>query len=202
MKRYKLLKDLPTFKAGEEFFISDSGNLIAGTPSNPKRITVETLYGIPKKIELMAYAQETLEEFPNILTDWFEEVKATSSEYYYITDDGNVDFVVEEEPNLSRRRKAIGNIFETKEEAEKYLAYLKAKTIIKKDAKGFKPNRNDGWLYGYYFGAWNYHDEKPLSNRSNCQVGVSSIKFKTLVDIEESFKKHSEEWKTYLTYEG
>lgn len=55
MKRYKLLKDLPTFKAGEEFFISKSGNLIAGTPRNPKQITVETLYGIPKKIELMKH---------------------------------------------------------------------------------------------------------------------------------------------------
>ena len=31
-KRYKLLKDLPTFKAGDEFFISKDGNLIAGTP--------------------------------------------------------------------------------------------------------------------------------------------------------------------------
>lgn len=36
MKCYKLLKDLPTFKAGEKFFISESGNLIAGTPSDPK----------------------------------------------------------------------------------------------------------------------------------------------------------------------
>lgn len=76
MKRYKLLKDLPTFKAGEEFFINKSGNLIAETPRNPKQITVETLYGIPKKIDLMAYANETLEEFPNILTDWFEEAFA------------------------------------------------------------------------------------------------------------------------------
>ena len=143
MKRYKLLKDLPTFKAGEEFFISDSGNLIAGTPSNPKQITVETRYGLSMKIDLMAYAQETLEEFPNILKDWFEEIKAISSEYYYITDDGNVDFVVEKEPNLSRRRKAIGNIFETEEEAKKYLEYLKAKAIIKQDTKGFKPNWQD-----------------------------------------------------------
>ena len=66
MKRYILKKDLPTFKAGEKFFISKSGNLIAGTPSNPKQITVETSYGLPMKIDLMAYAQETLEEFPNI----------------------------------------------------------------------------------------------------------------------------------------
>lgn len=200
MKRYKLLKDLPTFKAGEEFFISDSGNLIAGTPSNPKRITVETLYDIPKKIELMAYAQETLEEFPNILTDWFEEVKATPSEYYYITDDGNVDFVVEEEPNLSRRRKAIGNIFETKEEAEKYLAYLKAKTIIKKDAKGFKPNwqdtDEDKWC-----GVWDII-HKEVSTHITWYGQEDTIYFKSKEDVEESFEKHPDEWKTYLTYEG
>jgi len=51
MKRYTLLRNLPTFKAGEEFFISESGNLIAGTPDNPKQITVETEYGIPMKID-------------------------------------------------------------------------------------------------------------------------------------------------------
>ena len=28
MKRYKLKKDLPTFKEGEIFYLSDSGNLI------------------------------------------------------------------------------------------------------------------------------------------------------------------------------
>lgn len=200
MKRYKLLKDLPTFKAGEEFFISKSENLIAGTPRNPKQITVETLYGIPKKIDLMAYAQETLEEFPNILTDWFEEVEVTLSEYYYITDDGNVDFVVEEEPNLSRRRKAIGNIFETKEEAEKYLAYLKAKTIIKKDAKGFKPNwqdtDEDKWC-----GVWDII-HKEVSTHITWYGQEDTIYFKSKEDVEESLKQHSEEWKTYLTYEG
>lgn len=200
MKRYKLLKDLPTFKAGEKFFISESGDLIAGTPRNPKQITVETLYGIPKKIDLMAYANETLEEFPNILTDWFEEVKATPSEYYYITDDGNVDFVVEEEPNLSRRRKAIGNIFETREEVEKYLAYLKAKTIIKKDAKGFKPNwqdtDEDKWC-----GVWDII-HKEVSTHITWYGQEDTIYFKSREDVEESFEKHPDEWKTYLTYEG
>lgn len=200
MKRYKLLKDLPTFKAGEEFFISKSGNLIAGTPRNPKQITVETLYGIPKKIDLMAYAQETLEEFPNILTDWFKEVEVTPSEYYYITDDGNVDFVVEEEPNLSRRRKAIGNIFETKEEAEKYLEFLKAKTIIKQDTKGFKPNwqntDEDKWC-----GVWDII-YKEVSTHVTWYSQEDIIYFKSKEDVEESLKQHSEEWKTYLTYEG
>lgn len=199
VKKYKLLKDLPTFKAGEEFFISDSGNLIAGTPRNPKQITVETRYGLPKKIDLMAYANETLEEFPNILTDWFEEVKATPSEYYYITDDGNVDFVVEEEPNLSRRRKAIGNIFETREEAEKHLEYLKAKTVIKQDTKGFKPDWNDKDETKYW-GYWDFYHNK-LDYDWDYGAKRVGILFKTIKDIEESFKKHPEEWRTYLTYE-
>ena len=34
MKQYKLLKDLPTFKAGQLAYISKTGNLIAGTPEN------------------------------------------------------------------------------------------------------------------------------------------------------------------------
>lgn len=198
MKRYKLLKDLPTFKAGEKFFISDSGNLIAGTPRNPKQITVETLYGIPKKIDLMAYASETLEEFPNILKDWFEELPDLN-EYFYITDDGNVDFVVEEEPNLSRRRKAIGNIFETKEEAEKYLAYLKAKTIIKKDAKGFKPNWKN--CENKYYGYWDY-EKNSFDYLVSYITKYSDICFKAEEAIKESFKKHPNEWETYLTYEG
>lgn len=206
MKRYKLLKDLPTFKAGEEFFISKSGNLIAGTPRNPKQITVKTLYGIPKKIDLMAYAQETLEEFPNILTDWFEEVEVTSSEYYYITDDGNVDFVVEEEPNLSRRRKAIGNIFETEEEAEKYIEYLKAKVIIKQDAKGAHFDWTDTSRVKYY-GVWNcqpdiLNKQLGLEYRRIITDRASTIYFNSKEDIKESFKKHPDEWKTYLTYEG
>ena len=40
MKQYKLLKDLPTFKAGDEFFISEKGNLIVGTPEKPKKVLV------------------------------------------------------------------------------------------------------------------------------------------------------------------
>jgi len=197
MKRYKLLKNLPTFKAGEEFFISKSGNLIAGTPRNPKQITVETLYGIPKKIDLMAYAQETLEEFPNILKDWFEELPDLN-EYFYITDDGNVDFVVEENHNLSKRRRAIGNIFKTKEEAEKYLEYLKAKTIIKQDTKGFKPDWTN-YDEQKYLGFWDLDEDKLDWLLRNIFI-EATIYFKSREDIEESFEKHPEEWRTYLTY--
>lgn len=200
MKRYKLLKDLPTFKAGEEFFISKSGNLIAGTPSDPKRITVETRYGLPMKIDLMAYAKETLEEFPNILKDWFEEIN-NPNEYYYVTDTGYVGYVKDrnEEPNNFLHRLEIGNTFDTKKEAEKYLEYLKAKTIIKQDAKGFKPDwedkNEDKW-----HGTWGIM-HKELSTNLVWFNQEDTIYFQTEEDIKESFKKHPNEWKTYLTYE-
>lgn len=56
MKYYKLIKDLPTFKAGELFCIAPSGSLV-NVPNN-----------------VVAYSMTTLEKFPNILKDWFVEV--------------------------------------------------------------------------------------------------------------------------------
>ena len=57
MKRYKLKRDLPTFKAGEVFYLSDAGNLLRESDN------------------IAAYSWATIDKFPNILTDWFEEIK-------------------------------------------------------------------------------------------------------------------------------
>lgn len=59
MKRYKLLKDLPTFKAGDLFYISEYGALVYDDGDGG----------------VMAYARQTLDMFPNILTEWFEEIQ-------------------------------------------------------------------------------------------------------------------------------
>ncbi len=56
MKRYKLKKDLPTLNAGDEFYLGDTKNLYL------------------KDSNIMAYSYTTLEKFPNILKDWFEEI--------------------------------------------------------------------------------------------------------------------------------
>ncbi len=59
-KRYKLKKDLPTFKAGDVFEISLAGNLVTRGECISDCV--------------VAYAAQTLEKFPNILADWFEEI--------------------------------------------------------------------------------------------------------------------------------
>ena len=62
MKRYKLVKDTPAFKAGTECYIEEAGNMV------PCR-------GISYTI----VHKDQLEKNPNILTDWFEEVKEPTS---------------------------------------------------------------------------------------------------------------------------
>lgn len=61
LKQYKLKRDLPTFKAGGEFIIC-CGNLIEVKPDGT--------FGV------CAYSANTLKKFPNILTEWFEEIKS------------------------------------------------------------------------------------------------------------------------------
>ena len=60
LKQYKLKRELPTFKAGSEFIVC-CGNLI--------EVKTDGTLGV------CAYSASTLKKFPNILTDWFEEIK-------------------------------------------------------------------------------------------------------------------------------
>lgn len=97
------------------------------------------------------------------------------------------------------RYKSVGNYFETREEAEKYLAYLKAKAIIKEDTKGFKPDW-ENFNEEKYYGVWDF-DRKKADYFSWGMYKGLDIYFKSKEDIKESFKKHPKEWETYLNYE-
>lgn len=63
-KRYKLIKDLPTFKAGC-VFEHDRGLWWVEDELGRK---------IVRSLPVCAYAECTLKNFPNILKDWFEEI--------------------------------------------------------------------------------------------------------------------------------
>lgn len=95
--------------------------------------------------------------------------------------------------------KLIGNYFESREGAEKYLEYLKAKQVIKQDTEGFKPDWSNKSQYKYY-GYWDLREHKPIWNVSN-MAKVANIYFESREKLESSFEKHPNEWKTYLTYE-
>jgi len=63
MKRYRLKYELPTFKQGELFHTDENGNLWRDKGQK----------GNHWQEEVMAYHHKTIERFPDILTDWFEE---------------------------------------------------------------------------------------------------------------------------------
>ena len=204
MKRYKLLKDLPFAKAGETFGLHRGG--------------IKDYITLFKGDEEV-YTIQVGENVSEMFDEWFEEVKEPElpKEFFYIVRGkiGKVEYLTfslnedtkQEYRNIIEEEKSVGNYFETKEEAEKYLAYLKAKAVIKEDTKGFKPDWTDKKTRKYY-GYWdfergfkNYFEGGKPSWDSLQTTKESNIYFESWEDIEESFEKHSEEWKTYLTYE-
>ena len=158
MRRYVLKKDLPTFKAGQLAYISKTGNLIAGTPENQET----TDYGLI----IMIYHETTLKKFPNILTEWFEEIKEPvnsihwkpnfGEEYWYVNYIGNVVCRSWEDASVDLWLLESGNVYRTIEEAEKARERRLAEVRLRQTSD-FKPdfeNGNGGWIVGY-----DYEDE-------------------------------------------
>lgn len=185
MKRYRLLKDLPFAKAGAIF-----KEWTGERSGKEEKVLVNT-----NNLTTTLWAGD-IEAFD----EWFEE-KTEPKWAYHINDHGDsISYIrVGSLPSSERYLKEIGNYFETKEEAEKYLEYLKAKETIRKDTKGFKPDWNNSNEAKYY-GVWNFDREKTEYFAWDVYKS-SDIFFKSIEDIKESFKNHPDEWKTYLTYE-
>lgn len=193
MKKYKLLKDLPFAKAGDILSLERSQEYgyfkLCKDRSNPR--SIELYEGI-------------VEGFIDNFDEWFEEIKEPKifftidiykSKFKKINTDYYSGWSALEVKNI----KDLGLLFKTKEEIDKFIAYLKAKAIIKQDTKGFKPNwNNEGEKK--FFGSWNFQRKEVYWNYEYINKYVE-IYFKTNEDIEESFEKHPEEWRTYLTYE-
>ena len=184
MKRYKLKRDLPTFKAGEVFYLSDTGNLLRESDNVP------------------AYSWSTIDKFPNILTDWFEEIKESTrwkpemeQRYYYVCSNGRVsEYVWLGSQRLDYGRFEIDNCFQTKEEAERVVEYLKALAVVRGDAtKEFVKGKNN--FYVVYDAAYNCLVVKDKSYY--IENGIFGLPyFATIEDAKKSIELHKNEWLT------
>lgn len=189
MKRYKLLKDLPFAKAGEELYL---------------KFSEDSEFFLVYKDTDKTYTAELNPEFIDNFDEWFEEAEELKK-YYYIGSMGHVENTEYKGWELSvRLRKMMGNYFETYEETERHIDYLLAKEVIKEDAKGAHFDWTDTSLVKYY-GVWNcqpdiLNKQLGLEYRRIVTDRASTIYFNSKEDIKESFKKHPDEWKTYLTY--
>ena len=184
MKRYKLKKDTPAFKAGTECYIEEAGNMV------PCR-------GISYTI----VHKDQLEKNPNILAEWFEEIKESTrwkpkmdQEYYCL---GSNSSVIPDDwcdLDIDRNRFETGNCFQTEEEAEKVVEYLKALAVVRGDAtkKFVKGERN--WFVFYNVTADYLDFDYDYSDIRNGVFGLPC--FATEEDAQRSIEQHKNEWLT------
>lgn len=196
MKRYKLKKDLPTFKAGKECWLGVDGQLLAQNEDDEV---------------IQMYSAKTMQKFPNILKDWFEEISEEprsadsiqiGDKYYFLDSCRSVNCDVWGNTLLDRERRAHGNCYLVEEEAMAGAAWLKAYQILRQDTKGFKPQKGKGRYYTIY---WDVYDRKFRVDYYTSDLGgarqYSPLIFATREDAEGSLKKHKREWKIYLGVE-
>lgn len=190
MKRYKLLKDTPAFKAGTECYIEEAGHMV------PCR-------GISYTI----VHKDQLEKNPNILTDWFEEVKEptrwkpeTDQTYYGIGIGGSIFSEYWNDLTVDHNRFDIGNCFQTKEEAEQVVEYLKALAVVRGDAtRKFVKGKGNWFVY------YEADNNRLIVNSLYYQInhGVFGLPyFTTREDALRSIELHKKEWLTIFNCGG
>ena len=197
MKRYKLLKDLPTFKAGQLAYVSSLGNLMAGTPEEPEIADTG--------LNLMMYHRGTLEKFPNILTEWFEEIKEPVDSihwkpkkddwYFYISDHGSVCSDIWNDNYTDNKRLAFGFVYRTEEECERARERKLAEVRLRQTST-FKPDFKSGK------GGWMVYYDHGCETLAVCELDYYDdgeiVRYKTRAEAEKSIKENEQDWKIYF----
>ena len=185
MKRYKLKKDLPTFKVGDIFYLTEGKNLFRVSDG------------------WIAYNRAEIEKFPNIF-DWFEEIEEPTrwkpeknQKYYCVSGDGRIyDDAWNDYLSITdRERFDIGNCFKTKEEAERVVEYLKALAVVRGDATSkFDRKSLSNWYVGYD----SIGDSLYVSIYFHKIInGVFDLPyFATSDDAQRSIELHKKEWRS------
>lgn len=192
MKRYKLLKDTPTLKAGTIFeeVVGDFDGLRALTRITPVGAKTSPHF--------------TIKDIDNF-DEWFEEIPekherwrgGRGDSYYFIDDEGAIRHEIDTNDGMDNYRYNIGNYFKTEVEAESYKKYLTARQVLLDDAEGGKCiEYGKNWHAYYDTITKTYH---PVHSISYFYPGI--IYFRTEEALEKSLKEHEEQWKIVRKYE-
>lgn len=197
MRRYVLKKDLPTFKAGQLSYISEQENLIAGNPDKPE-IT-------DAGVQLMMYHKITLEKFPEILTEWFEEIEEPldsthwkpkiAEKYFYINEYGDVKWKIRDDDYVNNSLMAMGIVYPTEEACRKAKERRLAEVRLRRTST-FKPdfeNGKGGWIVCYD------HKGQLLFTIDPDYLSVGDvILYSSKKEAEKSIKENREDWLIYF----
>ena len=177
MKRYKLLKDTPTIKAGTIFEerISDFDKLkelVRITPIGTKTVPQWTIQDI------------------NNFDEWFEEIEEmewrSKNKYWYIADCGIVVCNAWRNGGVDNDRYEIGNCYRTEEEARYAKGLQIARTKIRRSSD-FKPNWNNRNQLKYYV-AYDYDNNCLYICACYYMDGGAIVYYKTKEDAEQAIE--------------
>lgn len=195
MKKYKLLKDMPTVKAGAIFHRKTNETMQVDML---KRVDDQGIF-LPPSLDV-----SDISDFD----EWFEEIKQLTINdidwnfdpkpgdvCYFIGDTGTVSCYTHDE--IYRKDDlALGIRFKTAEEAKAYRKWLKAVAELRRSSN-FKPNWKDRDQDKYYV---NYCEKyKELSTTfSNTWDNGAPVYYEKKEDAKQSIKDHKEAWLTYF----
>lgn len=184
MKLYKLLKDLPTVKAGAIF---KEKIKIDGT-------RVLKICGSGHKHSILVREIDNFDE-------WFKPTDSISwklkwgDRYWHIDYWGKVDFRNYADAIIDGLNIDNGNVYHTKEEAEQALEHKLAEVRLRRTST-FKPdfeNGNGGWIVGY-----DYYLKELTYDSIDCTNYGEPVRYETEEDAQKSIRENREDWLAYL----
>lgn len=186
MKRYKLLKDTPTLKAGTIFEERESSD-------GYKELGQVVTDGCLTRPWL------TASEINNF-DDWFEEIpeyKRRRAEigdlYYFIDDSGNVTYKYDYDNLWDNYRHSTGNYGLVKKDLETKREYDIARQVLLDDAEGGKWKKDEKNYFAHYDEEWSF------DYIMYYVPGV--IYFRDEESVEKSLEEHKEQWEIVRKYE-
>ena len=186
MKRYKLLKDTPTLKAGTIFEERESSD-------GYKELGQIVTDGCLTRPWL------TASEINNF-DDWFEEIpeyKRRRAEigdlYYFIDDSGNVTYKYDYDNLWDNYRHSTGNYGLVKKDLETKREYDIARQVLLDDAEGGKWKKDEKNYFAHYDEEWSF------DYIMYYVPGV--IYFRDEGSVEKSLEEHKEQWEIVRKYE-
>lgn len=193
MKRYKLLKDLPTIKAGEIFKETVTGY-------NEKNLLVRIAPLNAKSPRLKVQDIDNFDE-------WFEEIQEPTDSIHWKPRIGDRCFILENAnirptsyTGMLRDYNAwrTGKIYRTEEECEKACDRELAEVRLRRTST-FKPDFKNG--KGGWFVAYNYLEGKLEYFQCSWQDAGESVRYETREDAEKSIRENREDWLIYFGIE-
>lgn len=199
MKRYKLLKDLPTIKAGEIFKETVTGY-------NEKNLLVRIAPLNAKSPRLKVQDIDNFDE-------WFEEIQEPTDSIHWKPKEGDNYFYIVYSYNPlynevlvsawiddddDKTHYLLGNIYRSYEEAEKARDRQLAEVRLRRTST-FKPdfkNGNGGWIVGY-----DYYLKELTYDSIDCTDYGEPVRYETEEDALKSIRENEQDWLTYFGVE-